>query len=134
VVEWADPKALDDKDVTMPKYLVLIYGDEQRWDNASAEEIKQIDDGHRAFQAKVGETILASGQLEPTTTAASLRSGSGGRPAVTDGPFLESKEVLGGFYLLEAAGLDEAISLAGGLAEVSHDHGGVEVRPLVQHA
>jgi hypothetical protein len=113
----------------MAKYLILIYGNEQRWDEMTPEEIQQIDDGHRAFKAKAGQAILAAGQLEPTATATSLRAGSGGRPAVTDGPFLETKEVLGGFYVLEASDLDEAISLAGGLAEVSHDHSGVEVRP-----
>jgi hypothetical protein len=115
----------------MAKYLVLIYGDEQRWDTASAEETQQIDKGHRSFRTKAGEAILASGQLESTTMATSLRSGPGRLPAVTDGPFVETKEVLGGFYLLEAADLDEAVSLAGGLAEVSHDHSGVEIRALV---
>lgn len=116
----------------MAKYLVLIYGDEQRWDAMSPQERQQIDDGHRAFQARAGAAVLAAGELEPTGTATSLRAGSGERRTVTDGPFLETKEALGGFYLLEAADLDEAISLAGGLAEVSHDHSGVEVRPLVQ--
>jgi hypothetical protein len=62
--------------------------------------------------------------------ATSLRPGSGGRPAITDGPFLETKEVLGGFYVLDASDLDEAISLASELPEVSVDHSGVEIRPL----
>lgn len=117
----------------MAKYLVLIYGNEQRWDEMSPEEMKQIDEGHRAFRAKAGQAVLASGELEPVTTATSLRAGSGGRPAITDGPFLETKEVLGGFYVLEASDLDEAVSLASGLGEVAQDHSGVEVRPLVQH-
>jgi len=117
----------------MAKYLILIYGDEQRWNAMSAEEWAQIDEGHRAFRARAGAAVLASGQLETTATATSLRAGSGGSPAITDGPFLESKEVLGGFYLLEARDLDEAIALSSGLAEVAHDHSGVEVRPLVQH-
>jgi hypothetical protein len=115
----------------MAKYLILIYGNEQRWEAMSPEERKQIDAGHRGFQTKAGAAVLAAGELESTTMATSLRAGSGGRPAITDGPFLETKEVLGGFYVLEASDLDEAISLAGGLAEVSHDHSGVEVRPLV---
>jgi hypothetical protein len=117
----------------MAKYVILIYGDEQRWHSLSPEERAQIDEGHRAFQAKAGSAVLAAGELEPSTTATSLRAGSGGRPAITDGPFLESKEVLGGFYLLEARDLDEAIALSSGLAEVAHDHSGVEVRPLVRH-
>jgi hypothetical protein len=117
----------------MAKYLVLIYGDERRWEAAPAEERARIVDGHAAFRAKAGAAVLASGELEATGTATSLRSGAGGRPAITDGPFLETKEVLGGFYVLDAADLDEAISLAAGLPELSQDHSGVEVRPLVQH-
>jgi hypothetical protein len=117
----------------MAQYLVLIYGNEQRWNNASAEEMRQIDAGHRAFRTKAGTAVLAAGELEPTGAAASLRAGSGGRPTVTDGPFLETKEVVGGFYVIQAADLDEAISLAAGLAEVAHDHSGVEIRPLVDH-
>jgi hypothetical protein len=116
----------------MAKYLVLIYGDEQRWEGMSAEEGRQIGEGHTALWAKAGDAILAHGQLESTGTATSLRAGAGGRPTVTDGPFLETKEVLGGFYVLEAADLDEAISLTSGLAEIAHDHSGIEIRPLVQ--
>jgi hypothetical protein len=116
----------------MPKYLVLIYGNEQRWDAASAEEMKQIDEGHRTFQVRAGDAILAAGELERTTTASSLRAATAdGSPAVTDGPFPETKEALGGFYVVDVADVEEAISLAGCLAEISHDHSGVEVRPLV---
>jgi hypothetical protein len=116
----------------MAQYLILIYGNEQRWDAMSPEEMAQIDDGHRAFQAKAGEAIIASGQLESTTRASTLRAGSEGGSTVTDGPFPETKEVLGGFYLLEATDVSTVISLAGGLAEATHDHSGVEIRPLVQ--
>ena len=114
----------------MAKYLILIYGDEQQWDTMSAAEQQRIDDGHVAFVAKAGSGIIDGGALEPTTTATSLRGSSTGRPTVTDGPFLETKEVLGGFYLLEAADLDEAISLAAQLPEVAAGHSGVEIRPV----
>lgn len=119
----------------MSKYMLLIYGDEKRWENLSAEESAEIDAGHVAFQKRAGDRILASGQLEPaSTTATTVRAGRGGDgPAVTDGPFLETKEVVGGFYLLEAADLDEAVALTRQLAEVRHDHSGVEITPLVQH-
>lgn len=116
----------------MAKYLLLIYGNEQRWQGMSGQEMAQIDEGHRAFHTKAATAILASGQLEPSTMATTLRAGSNGRPAVTDGPFLETKEVVGGFYLVEAKDLDEVIALASGLAEASHDHSGVEIVPLVQ--
>jgi hypothetical protein len=117
----------------MTQYLVLIYGNEQRWHNASTAEMRQIDAGHGAFRAKAGTAVLSAGELEPTSAATSLRAGPAARPTVTDGPFLETKEVVGGFYVLEAADLDEAVSLVAGLAEVAHDHSGVEIRPLVDH-
>lgn len=115
----------------MAKYLFLIYGNEQRWETMPPEEERRIDDGHRVFRDKVGTAVLASAALEPTSTATSLRVGaSAGRPTITDGPFLETKEAVGGFYLLEATDLDAAIALAGQLPEVAADHSGVEIRPL----
>lgn len=117
----------------MAKYMILIYGNEQRWGTITPEDMSEIDAGHRSFVARAGSSILSSGQLEPMSTATTLRAGADGRPAVTDGPFLESKEVLGGFYVLEAADLDEVISLAGELAEAKHDHSGIEIVPLVDH-
>lgn len=117
----------------MTKFMILIYGDEQRWEAMSAEEEAAIDAGHRAFRERAGAAVLASGQLEPKSMATSVRPGRDGAPLVTDGPFVESKENVGGFYLLEAADLDEAIALVGLLREVSQDHSGVEITPLVQH-
>jgi hypothetical protein len=117
----------------MAKYLVLIYGDEKEWASTSPEERERIEAGHRAFQAAAGAAVLAGHELQPPTTATSLRAGSAGRPTVTDGPFLETKEVLGGYYLIEAADLDEAIALAGRLPEVAATHSGVEIRPIREH-
>ncbi|NGN67640.1 hypothetical protein G5C51_27530 [Streptomyces sp. A7024] len=118
----------------MAKYLVLIYGDEQRWANMSPAESAQIDEGHRAFAAKAGAAILGSGQLQASGTAVTVGgAGSGDRPLISDGPFMETKEVIGGFYILETADLDEATALASTLTEASHDHSAVEVRPLVDH-
>lgn len=97
------------------------------------EEMQQIDDGHRAFVAKAGAAILASGQLESPSTAVTLRAGPGLEYLACDGPFQETKEVMGGFYLVEASGRDEVISLASLLAEVRHDHSGVEITRLVDH-
>jgi hypothetical protein len=117
----------------MARYLVLIYGNEQRWDSNSPEEWQQIEDGHIAFHAKAGPAILASGQLESSATAVTLRAGPGGEYLATDGPFLETKEVVGGFYLVEATDRDEVTSYASLLAEVRHGHSGVEITPLVDH-
>ena len=117
----------------MANYLILIYGDEQRWDTMSAAEMQAIDEGHRAFRERAGAAIRASGQLESSSTAATLRAGEGEEPLITDGPFLETKEVVGGFYVIEAADRDKAISLANCLAEARQDHSGVQVHPLVNH-
>lgn len=117
----------------MARYLILIYGNEARWDAMSPAEGQQIDAGHRTFVANAGTAVLAAGQLEGPETATTLRGIDQGRPVITDGPFAESKEVLGGFYVVRANDLDEAISYASVLAEVEHDHSAVEVRPLVDH-
>ncbi|MFI5610231.1 YciI family protein [Amycolatopsis sp. NPDC051903] len=110
----------------MAKYLLLIYGNEQIWDRLSEQERKDLDAGHAAFAAAAGDAILAGGALLPTAMATSLRGG----PTPTDGPFLETKEALGGYYLLEAPDLDAALALAERLPEVSAAHGGVEIRPM----
>lgn len=117
----------------MAKYLILIYGDEGRWESMSPQERGEIDAGHATFRQLAGTAVLASGELEAARTARSLRAGPGGKPTITDGPFLEGKEVVGGFYVIEAANHDEAASLAGVLAEVRHDHSGVQIHPLVEH-
>jgi len=117
----------------MAKYLVLIYGDEKEWANSSPQERERTEQAHRAFQSTAGAALLGGNELQPPATATSLRAGSAGRPTVTDGPFLETKEVLGGYYLLEAADLDEAIALAGQLPEVAASHSGVEIRPIREH-
>jgi hypothetical protein len=82
---------------------------------------------HRRFQEAAGARVLGGEQLAEAATATTLR-----QEMVTDGPFLETKEVLGGFYLLEAADLDEAVALAKLLPEVQAGHSGVEIRPVVE--
>ena len=116
----------------MANYLILIYGDERVWAAADAQEQRRTDEGHVAFAAKAGTAVLGGHQLQPSSTATSLRPGAD-RPMVTDGPFLETKEGLGGYYLLEAEDLDQAIELAALLPEVTGGSGGVEIRPVVEH-
>lgn len=117
----------------MAKYLILIYGNEARWNSMSVSEQRQIDEGHRAFREKAGVAVLAAGQLEGTETATTLRGVDQGGPVITDGPYAEAKEALGGFYVVQADDLDQAIAYASVLGEVRHDHSYVEVRPLVDH-
>jgi hypothetical protein len=107
----------------MAQYLVLIYEDEKAWANASAEEYQQAFREHEEF-GKVHAAVLRGGNaLEPTSTATSVRRGS----AVTDGAFAETKEALGGYYLIDVADLDEALAVA---KQVPAPFGGVEVRPV----
>ncbi|MFG1839623.1 YciI family protein [Micromonospora sp. DT228] len=117
----------------MAKYMILIYGDAQQWDAMTDEQWKAHDAAHVAFVAEAGERILGGQQLEPAPTATALRSDALGQLDTTDGPFLETKEALGGYYLLEAADLDEVLSLAALLPEVRAAHSGVEIRPVVDH-
>ena len=115
----------------MAKFLVLIWGDEQVWGSASEEWQRENEAAHRRFNEKAGKAVLGGAELEPSAKAVSLRSGPGGRIKTTDGPFLETKEVLGGYYLLEAADIAEATALAELLPEVSAPTSGVEIRPLM---
>lgn len=115
----------------MPKYLVLIYGDEQQWADAPEEWHQANADRHQAFIAAAGASILRVSELESAARAVSIRADARGRASATDGPFMDTKEVIGGYYLLEAADLDEAIRLACQIPEATASHGGVEIRAIV---
>ena len=117
----------------MAKYLILIYGDEREWAAMSAQEQQELADGHRAFVAAAGAAVLDSRELELASVATTLRTDPAGRPTTTDGPFLETKEAVGGYYLIEAGDLDEVMGLATLLYEASAGHSGVEIRPVVDH-
>lgn len=114
----------------MAKFLVLIYGDEQRWAGESEQWQQTNAARHADFAVEAGAALLGGAELEPTRAAISLRADSAGRPVATDGPFVETKEAIGGYYLLEAPDLDEAIRLAGFVPEASAPYSGVEVRPI----
>ncbi|MGI5521466.1 YciI family protein [Micromonospora sp. CA-259024] len=117
----------------MAKYLILIYGDAQQWNAMTDEEWKANDAAHEAFAATAGPRVIDGRQLEPAPTATSLRSDASGQLQTTDGPFLETKEALGGYYLIEATDLDEVLSMVTLLREVHQTHSGVEIRPVVDH-
>ena len=116
----------------MSKYLVLIYGDERLWADAPASWHAANGARHREFIAASGAAILGANELEPTARAVSIRADSHRRPSVTDGPFMDTKEAVGGYYLLEAVDLEEAIRLAGQIPEATAAHGGVEIRPIAR--
>ncbi|MFI7542705.1 YciI family protein [Actinoplanes sp. NPDC049599] len=118
----------------MAKYLLLIYGVENEWAGETPAELERKDAGHRWFAATAGAAVTGGHELMPPETATSLRRGdTAGRPLVTDGPFLETKEGIGGYYVLEAADLDAAIALAALLPELADGHSGVEIRPIREH-
>lgn len=115
----------------MARFLVLIYGDERVWEAMSGAEVAALDAGHRDLVGAAGPGVLATGELEPSDRAATLRADSAGRPKRTSGPFAESTEVVGGYYVLEATDLDEVVGWAERLHEASASHGGVEIRRLL---
>jgi hypothetical protein len=95
------------------KYILLIYGDERVWTSMSREEMQKVYDGHRAYgeaMQKAG-VIRGGAELKPVSTATSVRF-TNGRPRTMDGPFAETKEQLGGYYLIEVDNLQQAIHWA----------------------
>ena len=112
----------------MAQYLVLIYETEESYAAASPDELGAVLAAHTAFGEKNGGAIAGGNALQPTGTATSIRADGSGGFTVTDGPFVETKEALGGYYLISADDLDAAIEIA---KQVPAGFGGVEVRPIM---
>ena len=112
---------------TKVKYILLIYADEQLWTEAERERCYG-ESTDLAEELRAKGQCLAALPLQPVATATSVRVREGNR-RVTDGPFAETREQLGGFFLIEAKDLDEAISIAGRLPGARK--GTVEIRPVV---
>ncbi len=110
------------------KYVLLIYGTEEDFSTAPADELEARYAEYMAISEAPG--VVGGAQLKPVATATSVRV-RGGETLTTDGPFAETKEVLGGYYLFEADNLDDAIAIAARIPAARH--GSVEVRPLVEH-
>jgi hypothetical protein len=110
------------------KFLALIYADESRWADANPEEMAKSMEAHNAFSAAAGEALVGGEALEPTAAATTVRVRDGER-MLTDGPFVETKEQLGGYYVIEAVDLDAALNIAAQIPEAQF--GGVEVRPII---
>ena len=112
------------------KYLCSIYGEESQWSSATPEQMNEVLEAYGAFGEEAGQAgvILAGEGLEPTSSATTVRVRDGER-MLTDGPFAETKEQLGGFYLIEARDLNEAIQIAARIP--SARLGSIEVRPVV---
>jgi hypothetical protein len=110
------------------KYALLIYAAPDAMDGVSDERRRAITEEYMALLTTPG--VYASGQLQPAESATTVRV-ENGRPLITDGPFPEMKELLGGFYLLEADDIDGALELATRMP-AARMGGAVEVRPLVE--
>jgi hypothetical protein len=112
------------------RYMLLIYGDESAL-GATAREACYRESAELAQQLDSSGQYLASAPLYPTSTATSVRVRDGKR-LVTDGPFAETREQLGGYFLIDANDLDEAIAIAGRIPMARL--GTVEVRPVIERS
>jgi hypothetical protein len=113
------------------RYLLLIYTDERLEAQATQEDFAATMTAYNAFTEEVRTrgVYLGGEALQPTTTATTVRVRSGKR-LTTDGPFAETKEQLGGYYMLNCKNLDEAIEFAGKIPGAAV--GSVEVRPIME--
>jgi hypothetical protein len=114
------------------QYLLLIYGNEAHWDKLSEAERQGISKEYGDYTQSIAQSghLRGGNELNNTSTATTVRLRDKKR-LVTDGPFAETKEQLGGYYLVEAKDLDEAIGLAARIPSVRW--GSIEVRPIIPH-
>jgi hypothetical protein len=112
------------------KYLCLIYENEKNWETVPPADGEAIMNEYFAFSEGIRRSgqYVAAEALQPTATATTVKVRNG-KVSTTDGPFAETKEQLGGFYLIEAKDLNEAIQIAAKIP--SARHGAIEVRPVV---
>jgi hypothetical protein len=110
------------------KYMLLIYGDEKAWTDAERASC-YAESTQLAHKLKANGQFLATSPLQSVATATSVQVRDGKR-LITDGPFAETREQLGGYYLIDAKDLDEAIGIAGSIPGARK--GTVEIRPVVE--
>jgi hypothetical protein len=110
------------------KYMLLVYSDEQVWEPAVRDQCYH-DSATYARELAASGKYLAASPLQSVSTASSVRVRDGKR-IVTDGPFAETREQLGGYYIVEAKDQEEAIEIAGGIPGARM--GTVEVRPILE--
>jgi len=115
------------------KYMLLIYHAERAWDGLTEDERQKVYAEYGRFTQEImaSGNYLGGSELHPVSTATSVRVRDG-KELATDGPFAETKEQLGGYYLIEAKDLDEAIGIAARIP--SARIGTIEVRPLSESA
>jgi hypothetical protein len=113
------------------KYLLLIHSDESAWQGASEQVQREMHTEYMAFtQAIIDSGEMGGGDpLEGADTAVTVSS-DGGKVLTVDGPFAETKEQLGGYYVVDVASRDRAVELAGQLPGVARGLDRIEVRPI----
>ena len=114
------------------KYVLTLYGDENRWADRTPEQTAEIMRAWDAYTKAADDAgVLVGGEgLQPSATATTVRIPESGDPLVSDGPFAETKEQLGGFYLLDCTDLDDALAWA---RRIPMPGGSVEVRPVMDY-
>jgi hypothetical protein len=115
------------------QYMLLIYGDEAAWNARTGDDLAALNDGYSGLtrDLQAAGKLGGASELQPTATATTVRVRTGDT-IVSDGPFAETKEVLGGYYLIESESLDEAIQWAERIPDART--GTVEIRPVVDHS
>ena len=111
------------------QFLALIHSDEEAWGALTEQEVGDVMEGYYAFSREGAEAGVIQGgsELAPSTTATTVRIRND-ETLVTDGPFAELKEALGGYFVLECDTIDEACGWAAKIPGAAH--GAVEVRPI----
>lgn len=116
------------------KYMLIIYNDEAADGAATPEQMGQLFGGYMTFTEGIKKKgiYVAGDPLQPSTTATTLRQTAGGAAITTDGPYTETKEQLGGYYIVNCPNLDEALACAKQICAL-HTFSGVsvEVRPVL---
>jgi hypothetical protein len=114
------------------KYMLLLFGDENAWETSSEQDLEAEMARYERYDRELNEAgVFVSGEgLQPTPTATTMRI-VGGERILTDGPFAETKEQLGGFYVLECKDLDDALAWAE-RCPASGD-GSIEIRPVMDY-
>jgi hypothetical protein len=115
------------------RYMLLIYDDEGHWQGLSDEERGAVMQEYFGYTRELEErgALIAGDALQPTGTATTVRVDRG-ETMTTDGPFAETKEQLGGYYLVDVESLDEAIEWAAKIPSAARGLGAIEVRPLME--
>jgi hypothetical protein len=115
------------------RYLLLIYADPKVYADMSEADGKRLMDDHWAFSEEMTKTgeLLGGEALQGLETATTVTV-KDGDTLTTDGPFAETKEFLGGYYMVDVPDLDRAIEVAAKIPDAAWGHGKVEVRPVIE--